>query len=172
VKRLDLIANAVIIAAGVLVAGNAGVAWYHRLFPRPSTGSTSKLGPYSPDQRIGDTAELSLAGVHRTLLLMTASTCHFCSDSMAFYRVLLPVARGKRIAVIGVTAEDPSRNEAFLRKNGVVVDRVISGGRNGLPAGGTPTLVLVRNDGSIVNSWRGKLNPEREEEVIQALSGS
>lgn len=163
-KRIEILANAVIIAVGIIVGGNTGFAWYYRLFPRPIPG------PYKPDQRIGDTADLRLAQARRTLLLMIASQCHFCTESMGFYQRLAKVSRERHVALVGVAAEDVRANDSYLRSNGVIVDRVVSALANGLKPAGTPTLVLVRADGRVVNSWRGRLSPEREREVVRALS--
>jgi hypothetical protein len=34
---------------------------------------------------------------------------------------------------------------------------------------GTPTLLLINKDGIVTDSWRGKLPPEKEREVIARL---
>src|SRR5688572_11531246 len=77
--------------------------------PEPTVGpgrvGSQNQGPKEGD-KISDTSDLKLSSADRTLVLVTTSSCRFCTDSMAFYRRLTDVARQRKIAVVGVTGED------------------------------------------------------------------
>src|SRR5690606_19091384 len=90
---------------------------------------------------IGDTIQATedLSFGVRTVVLNTASSCRFCTDSMAFYQRLQ--ASGARI--IAVTPEPIETNAAYLDSHGIKPERVISAAANGLHFGGTPSLVVV-----------------------------
>ena len=60
-------------------------------------------------------------------------------------------------------------NRAYLERNGVRVESVVAAARNDLLVPVTPMLVLVRADGTVVNSWRGRLSASGEQELLKAL---
>ena len=123
---------------------------------------------YKAGETIADTKQLDLRG-HHTLLMYTATTCHFCQESMPFYRRMTNTARDAGVRVIGVATEDLGVNSDYLTRNGVVLDRVVSAQDNRLHLRGTPTLILVGKDGTVENVWLGKLPDEREREVLEAV---
>jgi hypothetical protein len=109
-------------------------------------------------------AAIGVGAGEGAVVLVTSSDCHFCRDSLPFYRELVPRARTNGVRVVGVTREAPELNEAYLGANGVVVDAVLSGVDIGLPAYGTPTLVLVPKVGS-GKVWVGRLSKKEEQDV-------
>jgi hypothetical protein len=135
----------------------------------PGRAGAQNQGPREGD-KISDTKDLKLSSVDRTLVLVTASSCRFCTDSMAFYRRLTDVARQRRIAVLGATGEDPRINETYLSLNQVKLDRVISASDNKIQVVGTPTLLLLDSRGTVLKVWRGRLSADAEQTVLTALS--
>ena len=97
-------------------------------------------------------------------LFLTSSNCHFCRESLPFYRALVARARTSDVRVVGVTREDPEVNRAYLWANGVLVDAVLSGIDIGVPTERTPTLIVIPRVG-LGKGWVGKLSKERQAEV-------
>jgi hypothetical protein len=88
---------------------------------------------------------------------------------MPFYRRLIPVARSHDVRIVAVTAEEPTVNQVYLASNGVEIDAVASSVKNHVNVYSTPTLLLLRDDGSVIASWRGKLSIRQEDEVLIAV---
>jgi hypothetical protein len=160
---LEKVTNLAVLATCVAVGGDA----LHRHFVESRAPS-----PYQVGERLKDTPGLALSRAGRTLIIMTASTCHFCDDSMPFMRKLTGLAEQVGTRVVGVSVEDQATNGAYLRGHGVSVDAVIPLKDNGLRAQPTPTLLLVRKDGTVISAWRGKLDNAGEQKVFSAIEGT
>jgi hypothetical protein len=91
---------------------------------------------------------------------------------MPFMRKLTGLAEQVGTRVVGVSVEDQATNGAYLRGHGVSVDAVIPLKDNGLRAQPTPTLLLVRKDGTVISAWRGKLDNAGEQKVFSAIEGT
>ena len=150
-----------------LVAGHVSYSIYKRY---GSAHSRPTSDEYKVGMSIPDTNQLELAKVDRTVLLLEASTCHFCKLSMPFYRKLTAAAKEAGTRVVAVTYESPEENRAYLSQEGVRVDADVSNVVNNLPIEGTPTLVLVGRDGKVVDSWLGKLTEGEEQAVLAAIA--
>jgi peroxiredoxin len=161
---LERAANIALMLTCVAVAGQLGYINYAR-----STASTL-AAPYRAGERIVDTPDLSLRTQRTTLLLMTASTCHFCAESMPFYRRLTAAAGKAGVRVVAVSRESPARNRAYLAENGVLPAAVGSMESNHLRGEATPVLVLVGKDGIVAKTWAGKLGSNSEQEVLDTVT--
>jgi len=160
---LNNVANIILISTCALFIANLGFGEFHR--------SSSRQPPaYRPGDVIKDTGELQLNKSNKTLILITASTCHFCSESMPFYRRLSEKAKSAGTRIVAVSAEDINVNREYLLSNSVPVELVASITKSGIVSAGTPTLLLVRSDGKVINSWRGRLDEPGERQVFGALA--
>jgi hypothetical protein len=116
--------------------------------------------------------DVNWAGNKQTLLLVLRNGCHFCTDSAAFYQRLVSErgvqAKTKLVAVLPGTVEDSRR---YLDGLGVPMTEVRQEGLSTLRVSGTPTLLLVNEDGTVTKSWVGELSARKEEEVINTLRG-
>jgi hypothetical protein len=124
-----------------------------------------KDGIYRPGDRISVTG-VPLKRSPRALVLFTASYCRFCVNNMPFYRRLVDASTQGGFSLIPVTEEDPSLNRNFLAAHGVAVNAVLSMREAHLDIQATPTLILIRRDGTILNVWQGELNEELQNVVL------
>lgn len=162
-KRIELLANIMIIVVGVLLVG---VLVRNYLWPGARQGASDAA---AAQLKPGD--KLSLPGVDwargdKTLLLALSDTCRFCTESAEFYRGL---ARAKAdrpgVRLVAVLPQDTDRARAYLSKLNVEVDEVRQSQPDALGVRGTPTLVLVDREGAATDVWVGKLPAEKEAEV-------
>jgi hypothetical protein len=102
----------------------------------------------------------------QTLVMAISSTCHFCTESAAFYRDIRARTRVHTIAVLPQSV-DEGRN--YLGKLGVQVDEVLQASLGSIDVSGTPTLLLVNRDGTVIRTWIGKLPPDSEKEVLLSV---
>lgn len=167
-KKIELAANvAIVVAAVVLVALAA-----NRYFFNPQSAS--------PDQaaarrsiKVGDRIPLpdfNWAQSERTLLLVLSTNCHFCTESAPFYRRLAQEkTRRGGTRLVAVLPQDAAASRKYLSDHGVSVDEIRRAAPGDIPVGGTPTLILADKTGTVVTSWIGKLESDKEAEVLSRL---
>jgi hypothetical protein len=158
------IADVAIICASIAVVSMVGVRFAH------DQSTTTPRKALRPGVIINDTTDLGFWRAPKTLVMVTASTCHFCSDSMPFYQRLIPLARQSGARIVALTGEPTEQNQAYLKNNGIVVDSVSPIQSSAIAVPGTPTLILVGQSGTVFDSWTGKLAPKWEAEVLAAVT--
>ncbi|HKQ53675.1 MAG TPA: hypothetical protein VJT74_14970 [Pyrinomonadaceae bacterium] len=164
-QRLESLANIAIIVAAVLLCF---VLVKNYLLP-----DRSKDRPR--DLRVPAGTKVSLPGVDwagnkRTLLVVLQKGCHFCSESAPFYqRVIRETAGRGDVHLIAVLPQPTDESRKYLDELGVTIDDLKQSELDAVSVGGTPTLILVDNQGVVVNSWVGKLNADNEADVLRRL---
>jgi len=102
----------------------------------------------------------------KTLVVAISSSCHFCTESAAFYR---DIRARTRIHTIAVLPQSVNEGRNYLNNLGVQVDEVLQAPLSSIDVSGTPTLILVGRDGTVIRTWLGKLPPELEKEVFLSV---
>jgi thioredoxin-related protein len=165
-STLDTAANIAIILVCIIAAG---ILIRNNFFPpRPA-------GP--PEAAKGETlAELRgvvPAGTNTALVMALSPTCHFCNDSMPFYKQLVDKRNESKSAVKVIAAvpaaEAQSAEQKNLADHGVQPDAVVHVDFSKIKVPGTPTLLLVDNQGKVLDVWVGKLDAKRERQVLARL---
>jgi hypothetical protein len=135
------------------------VAWGAMLLPR--LNQTQHLAP-------GDVIEQRLATTSRmTLVAVLSSTCPFCTESMGFYKKLR--AEYQQIPLVVASAEAPTTLKAYCESQGMTASRYQQVDVKDLRVPVTPSLLLVDERGVVRRTWFGRLSPQRERTVEQAL---
>ncbi|SRR6266542_1900138 len=144
------------------------------------TGSQSKGAAVNNKPAAGQTADAGLTGKaitlpdvdwkkgDQTLVLVLSTGCHFCTESASFYKAMTNARKGST-RLIAVLPQSIEAGRKYLGDLGIAVDDVRQARPDSLGVQGTPTLLLVNKDGVITSSWRGKLPPEKELEVMARL---
>src|SRR3990170_2033038 len=97
-SRLERVANVAVILTCLTVTGHI----LHRYMSPSGPAPTYRAGEHIPEA-----TGLGVKANRQTLLLVTASTCHFCTESMPFYRKVAEAARGAGTALVAATPEPP-----------------------------------------------------------------
>lgn len=156
-KYLERIANIAIIVAAVVFIGLAirGDFSLSRTTRPPSqdlTGTVVKLSGVSfPSDR-------------NTLVLVVSTTCHFCKDSLPFYKQLTNKAQG-RLNVVAVLPQPQPDAQKFLRDANIETNQVVSSSLDSIGVHGTPTILLVDGTGKVSHAWVGRLDQKGQEEL-------
>lgn len=161
-RRIEVIANLAII----FVAISLGVV----LISRTLRGYRTTV-PESANTANIKEPKIQLPGVdwsknEQTLVMALSSSCHFCTKSAAFYRLIRARARVHTIAVL---PQDTVEARRYLAGLGVQVDEVLQAPLDSIAVSGTPTLMLVSRDGTVIRTWLGKLPPDLEKEVLSIV---
>ncbi len=164
-RGIETSANVAIIIAAVLLAA---VLVKQQLIDGTRTQAS---GP-QPSVAIG--AKLTMPDVNwaenkRTLLLALSTTCHFCTESAPFYQRLVK-ERGVRL--IAVMPQDAAEGRLYLSRLGVPIEDVRQMSLNSIDVSGTPTLLLVDEAGRVSGKWVGRLDPERESDLLNQIRAS
>ncbi len=102
----------------------------------------------------------------KNMVLVLSTTCHYCKESSKFYEQLVKDCRNSHIRTIAFFPQPVEQAQTYLKSEGVDVDQVVSADFHQLQIGGTPTLLLVDDHGTVQTVWLGKLNDMKEKEVL------
>ncbi|HEV8578812.1 MAG TPA: hypothetical protein VGX68_06970 [Thermoanaerobaculia bacterium] len=169
-SKFDTAANIAII---VVCAIAAVVLVRNQFFPpRPA------LPPGSPPmvekgERFDQLKGVVPAGADRFLLVAVSPGCHFCNDSMPFYKKLLDQRNEKSspikfVAAVPNEAAKAEESQKFATA-GAQPDSLVHLDFAAIKVPGTPTLMLVDNNGKVLDVWVGKLDERGEKEVLKVL---
>lgn len=164
-KKLDIVTNIALVIVAVIASA---VLVRNYLL--------SRAGRDLPPQiAVGE--KLSLTGVDwqgygATLVLALAPGCDSCSESAPFYRRLTAELATQRVHMTGVLPASVEESREYLRSLKVEIADVRQGSFEALKIRGTPTLILVDQQGVVVNVWLGRFPPEQEQQVIDTIRES
>jgi thioredoxin-related protein len=172
-STLDTVANIAII---IVCAIAAAVLVRNQFFPpQPSGPPQAKKG-----EQYAQLKAVVPPGASRALVVAVQPGCHFCNDSMTFYKQLLDQRNSQASKVKFVAAVPANDKPADAKKLvddeaekfssvGAKPDSMVNLDFAAVKVPGTPTLMLVDNNGKILNVWVGKLDPGSEKEVLKTL---
>jgi hypothetical protein len=166
-SKLDVTANIAIILVCII----ASVILIRReFFPPPSPMEAAAA---KPGERLDALKAMVPAGADRALVIAVSPLCHFCNESLPFYKQLVD-RRNQSHSGVKVIAAVPNANARAeeLKKfedGGVEPDGVVEANFSSIKVPGTPTLMLVDHDGRVLGVWVGKLEESRQREVLQRL---
>ncbi|HEX7184960.1 MAG TPA: hypothetical protein VF756_24245 [Thermoanaerobaculia bacterium] len=169
-SKLDTIANIAIILVCLIAAT---ILIRNTFFPPepprpPGAPEEAKVG-----ERFEALQKVVPAGSERALVVALSPTCHFCTESMPFYKKLVDQRNqaGSPVKVIAAVPSQAAQAEESktLSSAGVQPDAVVTVNFRDIKVPGTPTILLVDNKGEVLNVWVGKLDEGREEEVLETL---
>ena len=119
--------------------------------------------------------KINLRGVdwaqnEQTLLLVLDEKCRFCTESAPFYqRLTEATATNSRLHLIAVLPQDVSSSRQYLLNLKAPSEEVRQSRLDAIGVEGTPTLILVNENGEVMEAWAGKLSPEQETEVLKRV---
>lgn len=162
-KRLNVVFNAAIVVAVLMLSGVLAKK-YLLSASNDSTPTTITRG-----ERVS-LPETNWQKNTKTLLLFLHSECSYCISSAGFYQHLIKETSNRSdVKLLAVFLNEDERREKYLKDSNIssLENRTANFASSGV--GGTPTLVLVDENGVVLDVWNGKLSPEREASVMLAL---
>jgi hypothetical protein len=163
-KTLELATNVAVLLAGT--AFLAALSW--GFFVRqqaPSAGSGFRKGVLVPVL-----PNVDYAGAPKTLLIAMNTRCHFCTESIPFYNSLVERHSGTR--VLAVFPNDEGEVKEYARQQRLRLETVGGVDFRALQIESTPTMILIGDDGKILDFWIGKLSAANEARVTAAVAPS
>jgi thioredoxin-related protein len=128
--------------------------------------------PYRTGEPAAELAAVDFTKTTHTIVLFVNSTCHYCTESMPFYRRLQEAvkARGPKIRIAVVSFEKVPVTRNYLQQHQISTDEIYELPRSVTRLNATPTLLLVDRGGAVKLSVVGALPPDREDELLDAVS--
>jgi hypothetical protein len=107
----------------------------------------------------------------KTLVLGIRTGCHFCSNSLPFYKRLSDLEKANSLGahLLAVMPDDRNASDNFFRAKAVQVERIAGQPLNEIHVTSTPTILLVDSAGKIANAWVGELPANEEDALIASL---
>lgn len=172
-SRLEKITNISVIVAAASVTG---LALYDRLVPHAErSGPRREAGIEFVQRYSGKRFPLppSLDGsADATLLLVVSRRCHYCAESMPFYKRLASFRSGSgnfRMVAAVPLIETRDEDMTYFSTHQIVLDALDPVSFTSIGVGSTPTMVLLNRSKVVKAIWIGKLNPDQERDVLMKL---
>lgn len=177
IKKVEVLANIAVIFTS-LVLCSVLVKKYFFTAKQTVAAATPSAQPPSISSKsksaVQPGTEVLLPGIDwsknsRTIVLALSTTCHFCSESGPFYQ---QIERQKPtdVGLIAVLPQPIEQSKAYLSKLGLKTSDVIQSSLSAIGVSGTPTILLVDNNGRLTASWAGKLPESTASTVVAQIS--
>jgi thioredoxin-related protein len=112
---------------------------------------------------------LSFPRQRASVLLVISTSCHFCEESLPFYRTLSGDLQGKA-DLLAVLPQSQAEAAAFLNTAHVEVTQIATASLSQLGVTGTPTLLLLDPSGKVQEVWLGRLDESKQAQVRSRLA--
>jgi hypothetical protein len=165
-SKIEAAANLIVIVFAVVVGS---VFLKDRLSPPAPEPEAVKAGDKLPNLDGWD-----WASHEETLVLGLRKGCHFCEDSGPFYQRLMAQQEqgGSSPAILAVFPDPADTAKEVAKSEGLTAHVLGRVPLEKLKISGTPTLLLVDRNGTVLNAWIGVLSPRQELEVMRSATAS
>jgi thioredoxin-related protein len=163
-QKLEMTANILIIVVSIILIGFF-VQRY--LFVGSAPMPTAKIPVIGKKLAIAD---VDFSKSSKNVFLVLSKGCHFCSESAEFYKKLIAETKGSNINLIAILPQEKKEAEEYLNGLGIQGIEIRQSQLNSLDVSGTPTILVLDNNGEVSNYWTGKLPPSEEKEVFDKLN--
>jgi peroxiredoxin len=105
----------------------------------------------------------------KNIVLVLSTTCKYCKASAGFYQRLARECEDRHIRTIALFPQSVEQSRAYLESEGVRVTEIWQAEPGKLKVQGTPTVLLVDNNGIVQHVWTGKLPANQEKDLLATL---
>lgn len=170
-KTLDTVANILIIVVSVVALFVLVDRFIYKILPE-------QRPPGAPPQvekgeRFDQLKAVVPAGTDRALVVALSPTCHFCNESMPFYKQLIDQRNQKSspVKVIAAVPNEQAKAEEAQKFAGAGTqpDSMVHLDFSSIKVPGTPTVLHVDNTGKVLDVWVGMLDESRQKDVLETL---
>ena len=169
-STLDTAANIAIIVVCAMAAVALSLTIRDRLFPPRPPGAPPQV---EKGEQFDQLKNVVPAGSDRALVVAVSPQCHYCNDSLPFYKQLVDQRnqKGSGVKFVAAVPNEEAKAEESQKFTGagVQVDNMVHLDFASIKVPGTPTLLLVDKQGKVLDVWVGKLDAGREKKVLETL---
>lgn len=164
---LEVATNIAVLLVALAVLGT--FAWnYFGRTPAPQLQTGFQKG-----QTFAQVPGVSYESSPQTLLIAMSTNCHYCTESLPFYKQLVEAQRanGQATHIVAVFPNPEAEVRQYVQQNNLDLKTIAGVDFGALNISGTPTAILIDENGKVRDFWIGRLPQEQEQQVIQAVSG-
>src|SRR5712692_4188388 len=163
--RLEAIANVTVIVVALAV-GYVVLGRYVAAYRTPRSVAAG--------DRLAKIPGLDWNQHRHTLVLASNTGCHFCEQSVPFYRRLADTQEsgGGELEIVAVFPNDAEMVRQFMTKDNLRIRSLAAVPLEKLRVVVTPTLIMVDADGRVERSWIGALTAREELDLQKVASAS
>jgi thioredoxin-related protein len=164
-KRSELLVNIT-----VIVLGAAVLFFLVKTYRATRNSSAAVQEPRAGDQ-LPAIPGIDWKANSRTLVLALKKGCHYCEDSMPFYRQLAQLSEQNALkANLVAVFPDSSADVDEIAKTEKLSLRTVSNvPLYILKIPGTPTMILADSSGKIIQDWIGVLSDQQQQQLLALL---
>lgn len=162
-KRLEFVVNLALLVTCVL----ASALLVQKLLSRQETSFRDSSTQLKTGDSIPGNWKVQLNENGATLVAVVRSTCHFCTESMPFYK---EVAAGSTVRLVVVSDEPETVTQTYLAAHDIRAAQIISALPSALGVSGTPTIFAVDSRGVIRAREVGKLLADKQQRIVSVLA--
>lgn len=166
---LERLERHVFIVACVMLAALAAARIYSQFATPSSAAQTALMNPLTAGTDVAAYIPADFHTAMKNVVLIVNSGCHFCQESMPFYRRMAALRKDGAIRLIATSMEPDVSLQQYLTTSNLAVDAAVQY-KISLPVRGTPTLLVTDNKGRVQRSWLGQLTADQEKEVLAFLT--
>lgn len=167
-RHLEIATNVAIVIFLGFISIDYGVGFIRARTKVPSLPIQIKAG----DQLVG--LPINWRSHARTLVLALRYGCHYCQDSVPFYKHLLDLQAVGRLGDVRISAifpDDATIAAHTLQGENLKLDLVPAVDFSRFRIFATPTAILVDSEGHVQRVWVGELNAKSEGALVASVSG-
>lgn len=106
----------------------------------------------------------------KSVILILNTECKFCDESVGFYNRLSQSGfNGDSRQVVALFLQSEEIVNQYVLDHNLLTRNIPSASFSKRRVGATPTVVLIDGNRVVEKAWFGRLKPEQEQEVINAL---
>lgn len=163
VKKIEVLTNVAIIIVALVI----GIILVKKFFFTDSSQIT-------PKENIVAGSKINLSQIDwsengNTLLLVLSTDCRFCTESVPFYKKLVQELQNSKVNLAAVFPQDASTSKNYLEQNQVIINDVYQTNPTEIGVHGTPTILLINDNGEVINTWFGKLVEDQEKQILEKI---
>jgi thioredoxin-related protein len=164
-KRSELLVNIT-----VIVLGAAVLFFLVKTYRATRNSSAAVQEPRAGDQ-LPAIPGIDWKANNRTLVLALKKGCHYCEDSMPFYRQLAQLSEQNALKanLVAVFPDSSADVDAIVKADHLSLRTVSSVPLYILKIPGTPTMILADSSGKIIQDWIGVLSDQQQQQLLALL---
>jgi thioredoxin-related protein len=164
-KKTELLVN-----FGVIVLGAVVLFFLVKTYRATQSNSQTVQGPQVGDQ-LPAIPGIDWKSNDRTLILALRKGCHYCEESMPFYRRLAQMSQQKKLKanLVAVFPDNDADVTDIVKTQGLFVEIVPGVPLKSLKVPGTPTIILADSSGRVIQDWVGELTGQQEKQLLDTL---
>jgi hypothetical protein len=105
-----------------------------------------------------------------TLILALSTNCHFCTESAPFYRRVAVASQKHGLPLVAVFPQSVEEARSYLSHQELSFNEVLQAPLSNIQVSGTPTLLLISQQGVVQRVWIGKLSAEQEKDALATIA--